>query len=131
MPAFLFDLSARLQAPGSALQRAALRRSAVAGALALALALGAGCAAIGREFPVAAVDQIVIGKTTRDDIQRLFGTPWRVGVEDGKPTWTYGHYRYKLFGRAKSRDLLVRFDEHNVVASYTFSSTELEDRPQR
>ncbi len=100
-------------------------------ALALTVALCAGCATIGNEFPVAAVDQIVIGQTTRDDIQRLFGTPWRVGVEDGKPTWTYGHYRYKLFGRAKSRDLLVRFDARNVVASYTFSSTELEDRPQR
>jgi len=131
MPAFLFGLAARLRAAGGALRRGSLRRTAGASALALAMALGAGCATIGRDFPVAAVDQIVIGKTTRDDIQRLFGTPWRVGVEDGKPTWTYGHYRYKLFGRAKSRDLLVRFDERNVVASYTFSSTELEDRPQR
>jgi outer membrane protein assembly factor BamE (lipoprotein component of BamABCDE complex) len=88
----------------------------------------AGCATIGWEFPVANVDQIQIGKTTRDDVQRLFGTPWRVGVEDGHPTWTYGHYKYKLFGQAKSRDLLVRFDANNVVRSYTFNTTEKEDR---
>lgn len=95
------------------------------------VSLVAGCATIGQEFNVAAVDQIVIGETTRTDIEQLFGPPWRVGVEDGHPTWTYGHYKYKLFGRAKTRDLVIRFDERNVVRSYTFNSTELEDRPNK
>ena len=104
----------------------------IAACLAVAAAgLSSGCATVGWEFPVASVDSIVIGKTTRDDIQRLFGNPWRVGVEDGNETWTYGHYRYKLFGQAKSRDLLVRFDANHVVRSYTFNTTEKDDRPQR
>lgn len=90
----------------------------------------AGCATIGQEFNVAAVDQIVIGQTTRVDIERMFGPPWRVGVEDGHPTWTYGYYKYKLFGRTKTRDLVVRFDDRNVVRSFTFNTTEREDRPQ-
>jgi outer membrane protein assembly factor BamE (lipoprotein component of BamABCDE complex) len=100
----------------------------------LALALSAvlpGCATVGWEFPVAQVDQIVIGTTTRDEIERVFGSPWRVGVEDGHETWTYGHYRYKLFSQVKSRDLVVRFDAKNVVRSYTFNTTEREDRPPR
>ena len=97
----------------------------------VAAALVCSCATVGWEFPVANVDAIVIGKTTRDDIQRMFGNPWRVGVEDGQETWTYGHYRYKLFGQAKSRDLLVRFDANHVVRSYTFNTTEKEDRQQR
>lgn len=87
-----------------------------------------GCATVGAKFPVAPVDSIVIGQTTRTDIQRMFGNPWRIGVEDGKTTWTYGHYRYKLFGRAKTRDLVVRFDDGGVVNSYTFNTTEHEDR---
>jgi hypothetical protein len=87
-----------------------------------------GCATIGHEFAVSEVDQIVIGQTTMEDVKRLFGNPWRTGVEDGRTTWTYGHYRYSIFGRAKTRDLVLRFDENNVVASYSFNTTEPEDR---
>ena len=87
-----------------------------------ASALASGCATVGWEFPVANVDSIVIGKTTRDEVQRLFGNPWRVGVEDGNETWTYGHYKYKLFGTTETRDLVVRFDAKGNVVSYTFNA---------
>jgi hypothetical protein len=60
-------------------------------------------------------------------VLRLFGAPWRTGLEDGQQTWTYGHYKYSLFSREKTRDLVVRFDEKNVVVSYTFNSTEPDD----
>jgi len=91
--------------------------------------LGAlGCATVGSEFPVAPVDEIVIGQTTQADIQRMFGNPWRIGVDDGDTTWTYGHYKYKLFGRARTRDLVVRFDANGTVSSYSFNTTEHEDR---
>ena len=76
-----------------------------------------GCATVGAEFPVAPVDEIVIGQTTQSDIQRMFGNPWRIGVDDGDTTWTYGYYKYKLFGRAKTRDLVVRFDANGVVSA--------------
>lgn len=88
-----------------------------------------GCATMGHEFPVAPVDDIVIGRTTQTDVQRMFGNPWRVGVEDGDTTWTYGHYKYRLFGRSRTRDLVVRFDANGVVSSYSFNTTEHEDRP--
>ena len=87
-----------------------------------------GCATVGHEFPYAGVDEIVIGTTTQADVQRMFGNPWRTGLDDGDTTWTYGHYRYKLFGRAKTRDLVLRFDANGIVTSYTFNTTEPEDR---
>lgn len=93
----------------------------------LATSLLPSCATIGHDFPVAPVQQIVIGETKQEDVQRLFGNPWRTGVEDGRTTWTYGYYRYKAFGRSRSRDLVVRFNDRNVVSSYTFNSTEPED----
>ena len=65
-----------------------------------------------------------MGQTTQQQVKELFGDPWRVGVEDGRPTWTYGRYRYKLFGETQTKDLVVRFDEQNRVHSYTFSTTE-------
>ena len=86
-----------------------------------------GCATVGHEFPVDPVSQITIGETTRAEIEEQFGPPWRVGIEDGMRTWTYGHYRYKLFGEAKTRDLVLRFDDRGVVTSYTYNSTDLED----
>jgi len=82
------------------------------------------CATIGRDFPVSPVHQIVIGQTTQDEIQRQFGQPWRTGIEDGKTTWTYGYYKYPVFGTKRSRDLVVRFDDRKVVSSYSFNTTD-------
>ncbi len=82
------------------------------------------CATIGREFPVARVSDIRMGETTQNDVKEMFGPPWRVGIEDGLRTWTYGKYRYRLFGRASTEDLVVRFDSKNIVTSYTFNTTE-------
>lgn len=90
--------------------------------------LAAGCATVGRPFPVAPVERIEIGATSRAQIRTMFGEPWRTGIEDGQPTWTYGHYRYSAFGETRTRDLLLRFDADGKVASYTFNSSYPEDR---
>ncbi|MBE01743.1 outer membrane protein assembly factor BamE [Marinobacter lutaoensis] len=92
--------------------------------LALMLAVLAGCATVGRDFPTHNVDQIRIGETTRADIQAMFGEPWRTGVEDGQRTWTYGRYRWSAFGEAQTTDLVVRFNDDGTVASYVFNTTE-------
>jgi hypothetical protein len=84
----------------------------------------ASCASVGREFPDAEVSEIVIGKTTQAQVLEMFGSPWRVGIEDGLRTWTYGKYRYRLLGKTSSKDLVIRFDEKDVVVSYSFNTTE-------
>jgi hypothetical protein len=94
------------------------------GLLLLAVLFGLGCATVGREFPVERVGEIRIGETTQEDVLAMFGSPWRVGLEDGLRTWTYGRYRYRLFGQARTEDLVLRFDDAGVVASYTFNTTE-------
>lgn len=96
----------------------------LAAACALAAAVAGGCATVGHEFPSSGVAQIRMGQTTQQQVKELFGEPWRTGVEDGRPTWTYGRYRYKLFGETQTKDLIVRFDEQSRVHSYTFSTTE-------
>ncbi len=84
----------------------------------------AGCASVGRDFPSDQVNQIEIGKTTQGQVRRAFGPPWRVGIEDGQETWTYGRYRYRLFGKSNTKDLVVRFNDQNIVASYSFNTTD-------
>lgn len=76
----------------------------------------------GQPFPVKHVRQIEINKTTQAEIRQMFGNPWRTGLENGKRTWTYGEYSMHY-----SRDLVIRFDDQNVVKSYSFSSSLPED----
>lgn len=81
-----------------------------------------GCFTVGQEFAASRVPEIKIGQTRKQDITEMFGTPWRTGLEDGRPTWTYGIYKYSLFG-SETEDLLIRFDPQGVVRSYSFGST--------
>lgn len=81
------------------------------------------CATVGREFPTSRVSEIEIGKTTINDIQAIFGPPWRVGNENGAKTWSYGRYLYRLFGEPSTQDLIVRFDSNGIVRSYNFNTT--------
>ncbi len=91
---------------------------------ALGLVVLSGCATIGKPFPTDPVTQIRLGETTQADIKRQFGEPWRTGIEDGKRTWTFGHYKYSAFRAARTTDLVVRFDPQGKVVSYTYNTTE-------
>lgn len=95
--------------------------AALAACAALTLA---GCASVGQEFATHKVDQIEIGETTRGEIEQMFGEPWRTGVENGKPTWTYGKYSWSAFGDDETTDLVVRFDPQGKVSSYVYNTTE-------
>jgi hypothetical protein len=86
--------------------------------------LPAGCATIGRDFPVERVPEIRLHETTQAEVREVFGEPWRTGLDDGQVTWTYGKYRYRLFGQASTTDLVLRFDADGKVVSYTFNTTE-------
>jgi outer membrane protein assembly factor BamE (lipoprotein component of BamABCDE complex) len=105
----------------SALKAAKLSAILVFGSVAASQLTG--CVTVGQEFAAHRVAEIKIGQTKRQEITELFGTPWRTGMEDGRPTWTYGIYKYALFGGNDSQDLLIRFDPQGIVRSYTFNST--------
>ena len=101
-----------------------LFRNLLFGLVALFMFSCASCATVGRDFPVDRVSDIRIGETTQKEIRAMFGPPWRVGIEDGQRTWTYGKYRYSAFRASSTQDLVVRFNDRDVVASYTFNTTE-------
>jgi hypothetical protein len=85
----------------------------------------ASCATVGRQFPTGDVQRIEIGKTTKQAVTDIFGPPWRIGLEDGVRTWTYGYYKYRLFGDTTTYDLVVRFNNNGIVTSYSFNTTEI------
>lgn len=105
--------------------RSYMRLKAVVMVSALMLMLlTSGCATVGKDFADTYVPDIKIGKTTQQEIRVMFGSPWRIGMEDSLRTWTYGNYKYSLFNEKKAKDLVIRFNDKNVVQSYTFSTTE-------
>ncbi len=82
------------------------------------------CITLGKDFAEQNVPKIKIGVTTKNEIHRLFGSPWLSGVQDGQPAWTYGNYDYALFGERKAKDLVIQFDDDGIVSSFTFSTTD-------
>ena len=83
-----------------------------------------GCITLGKEFPEANVSSITIGLTTKNEVRKLFGSPWLSGVQDGKLAWTYGSYDYSLFGERIAKDLVVQFNDQGKVSSFTYSTTD-------
>lgn len=88
----------------------------------------ASCATVGREFPVDAVNKIRLGETSKEDIDKILGPPWRIGLDDGDRTWTYGYYQYRMLGETTTRDLVIRFDSKGIVSSYTFNTSDIEEK---
>ena len=83
-----------------------------------------GCITLGKDFPEANVSSITIGVSTKNEVRKLFGSPWLSGVQDGKLAWTYGSYDYSLFGERKAKDLVVQFNDQGKVSSFTYSTTD-------
>jgi hypothetical protein len=109
-------------ARGSAQAGQVMRR--VIPGLLLGLAMSVlGCATVGHSFPPERVERIELGTTTKSELVSMFGTPYRRGVEDGDSTWTFLHYKFRLFGtHLRTRDLYVVFDPSGRVKSYTYNS---------
>ncbi|MDO9169711.1 MAG: outer membrane protein assembly factor BamE [Methylobacter sp.] len=102
---------------------AGLLRKTLGGLVVIMILLTSGCATVGHEFPASQVATIKIGQTTQNDIYTTFGSPWRTGLDNGMKTWTYGNYYYSLFSDGSTEDLVIKFDNRGVVASFVFNTT--------
>jgi outer membrane protein assembly factor BamE (lipoprotein component of BamABCDE complex) len=104
-------------------ERAPARIGRLAPLVGLLGTLAGGCATVGHSFPPGKVEEIEIGRTSKSQLLGLFGLPYRRGVEDGDSTWTYVHYKFRLFGEhMRTRDLYVRFDPSGRVKSFSYNS---------
>ena len=104
------------------------KRKLMLGCFAITALLPA-CLTVGEEFPTE-VTWIAINKTTRPDIEKRVGVPFRVGYDSGLLTFTYAFYRYSVFQPARTKDLTVRFNKEGTVHSYSFASSFPEDKQE-
>jgi hypothetical protein len=97
-------------------------------ALLALLVLAGGCATFkaGREFPSPEPGLIVIGRTDKATLERIFGEPYQVGLDSGDQTWRW-FYGQAGSGGELSKDLSVRFNPDGTVKSYSFTSNFPED----
>ena len=82
----------------------------------------AGCVSSGRDFP-SKVDWINKGVTSQAEAQQLLGEPYSVGNSSGRPTWTYGYYKYRLFGKSFIKELKLFWAPGGTVETYSFNSS--------
>jgi hypothetical protein len=88
------------------------------------------CVTAGQNFRSDDLSWIVVNKTSQAEIQRTLGEPFRVGVDAGSLTWTYGYYRYRLFGETRTKDLVIEFNREGKVSSYTFNTSFPEEKAE-
>jgi hypothetical protein len=85
--------------------------------------LAGGCLTVGREFDSRDLSWIEPNRTTRDTVHERLGEPFRLGVDSGKVTWTYGYYKYRVFGTTCTKDLVIYLNRDGTVSTYTFSTS--------
>lgn len=91
--------------------------------LATSLGFGStGCVTNGDEFR-SETSWIKEGVTKQSDVKMLMGEPYSVGNSSGKPTWTYGYYRYRLFGKSHQKEMKFYWNPDGTVSHYSYTSS--------
>ena len=83
-----------------------------------------GCGTVGKSFNTSKVESIVNGITTRSDIKKMFGEPFKIGIQNGQPIWVYEDNYYSIIREETSKDLIIIFSLDGIVQSYQFMSSE-------
>ena len=82
-----------------------------------------GCGTVGKSFNTSKVESIVNGITTRSDIKKMFGEPFKIGIQNGQPIWVYEDNYYSIIREETSKDLIIIFRPDGIVQSYQFMSS--------
>ena len=89
----------------------------------LILLLAIGCGSIGKDFSSDKVQNIQNNVTTQSEILDWFGIPFKEGIENAHTMWTYQLDKWNAFADTQSKDLVILFDENNIVKAYRFTSS--------
>ena len=82
-----------------------------------------GCGTVGKSFNTSKIESIVNGITTRSDIKKMFGEPFKVGIQNGQSIWVYEDHHYSIIRKETSKDLIIIFKPDGIVQSYQFMSS--------
>ena len=85
--------------------------------------LPGGCGTAGKSFNASKIGSIVNGTTTQSDIKKIFGKPFKKGIQNGQTIWVYEDHHYSIIREGASKDLIIIFSPNGIVQSYQFMSS--------
>tara|TARA_B100000686_G_C16550313_1_gene842181 strand:+ start:159 stop:497 length:339 start_codon:yes stop_codon:yes gene_type:complete len=77
-----------------------------------------GCGSVGKNFDESLYKKIVKGTTNKNDIQAMFGDPFKKGIQNGYPVWTYEYNYVNSFGKDIIKDMTIVFYRNGFVKSH-------------
>jgi len=87
------------------------------------ISISNGCGTSGKSFNTSKIESIVNRVTTQSDIKKMFGEPFKTGVQNGQPIWVYEDHQYSIVGNDTSKDLIIIFSSDGIVQSHQFMSS--------
>jgi hypothetical protein len=77
-----------------------------------------GCGTAGKNFDESLYSNIVKGTTTHKEVKAMFGPPFKKGIQNGYPVWTYEYNHVNSFGSDIIKDMIIVFEKNGVVKSH-------------
>ena len=81
---------------------------------------------VGNNFDSSQIKSIQSNVTSQEEIFERFGAPFKKGVESNQTMWTYQFDKWNAVGPAQSKDLVILFDNKNVVKAYRYTTSNSE-----
>ena len=83
-----------------------------------------GCGIVEKNFNESKIENIANGITTQTEIGKMFGKPFKTGIQSGQPIRVYEHSHYDQINKDTSKDLIIVFGPNRVVQSHQFMSSQ-------
>ena len=78
-----------------------------------------GCGTVvGKDFDDSLYTNIAKGTTTHKEIHAMFGAPFKKGIQNGYPVWTYEFNYVNSLGTDIIKDMIIVFEKNGVVKSH-------------
>ena len=81
------------------------------------------CGTVGKNFNATHIKNIQNNVTTQAEILEKFSLPFKEGIENGQTMWIYEFDQWNVLGPAKSKDLVILFDEKNIVSAHRYTTS--------
>ena len=78
---------------------------------------------VGNNFDSSQIKSIQSNVTSQEEIFERFGAPFKKGVENDQTMWTYQFDKWNAVGPAQSKDLVILFDNKNIVKAYRYTTS--------
>ena len=82
-----------------------------------------GCGTVGKNFNSTQIESIQNNITSQAEILEKFSLPFKKGIENGQTMWIYEFDQWNILGPAESKDLVILFDEKNIVSAHRYTTS--------